>query len=107
MHCSHPYNQLPPIRGITHLEANVRLPSLKAIMWEVLHPRHTAPFQTDPPKVSLSFKRSRRLFWQINRIYKCRYPGCKKAYGAINHLNTHIVSQKHGPKMTTNDYISF
>ncbi|KAJ9088552.1 hypothetical protein DSO57_1021932 [Entomophthora muscae] len=30
--------QLPPIRGISHQDASVRLPSLRAILWEMCQP---------------------------------------------------------------------
>lgn len=45
-------------------------------------------------------KRPRRRFDEIERLYTCDYPGCLKAYGTLNHLNSHKTMQKHGPKST-------
>lgn len=45
-------------------------------------------------------KRPRRRFEEIERLYTCDYPGCPKAYGTLNHLNSHKSMQKHGPKST-------
>ena len=43
-------------------------------------------------------KRPRRRADEVDRLYSCTYPGCKKAYGALNHLNTHVRNSNHGPK---------
>ncbi|KAJ1982665.1 hypothetical protein H4R35_000188 [Dimargaris xerosporica] len=43
-------------------------------------------------------KRRRRKFDEIERYYSCRFPGCTKSYGTLNHLNSHIHMQGHGPK---------
>ena len=40
-------------------------------------------------------KRKRRLSNEINRIYKCEYLGCKKAYEKASHLKTHKILKKH------------
>ncbi|BGP17692.1 hypothetical protein JCM10213_005270 [Rhodosporidiobolus nylandii] len=45
-------------------------------------------------------KRPRRRYDEIERLYDCDYPGCTKAYGTLNHLNSHKMMQKHGPKST-------
>ena len=45
-------------------------------------------------------KRPRRRYDEIERLYTCDYPGCQKAYGTLNHLNSHKTMQKHGPKST-------
>lgn len=47
-----------------------------------------------------STKRPRRRYDEIERLYTCDYPGCTKAYGTLNHLNSHKTMQKHGPKST-------
>jgi len=47
-----------------------------------------------------SSKRPRRRFDEIERLYTCDYPGCAKAYGTLNHLNSHKTMQKHGPRAT-------
>jgi hypothetical protein len=43
-------------------------------------------------------KRPRRRAEEVDRKYACNYPGCDKAYGALNHLNTHVRNTNHGPK---------
>ena len=43
-------------------------------------------------------KRPRRRAEEVERYYRCNYPDCDKAYGALNHLNTHVRNAKHGPK---------
>ncbi|KXN71120.1 hypothetical protein CONCODRAFT_27502, partial [Conidiobolus coronatus NRRL 28638] len=49
-------------------------------------------------------KRPRRRSHEIARRYPCIHPGCGKAYGALNHLNAHIVSKGHGPKRTPQEF---
>jgi hypothetical protein len=43
-------------------------------------------------------KRPRRKAEEVERLYSCNFPGCDKAYGALNHLNTHVRNAEHGPK---------
>ena len=45
-------------------------------------------------------KRPRRRFEEIERMYKCGWNGCEKAYGTLNHLNAHVTMQSHGVKRT-------
>lgn len=52
------------------------------------------------PMSSSASKRPRRRFDEIERLYTCDYPLCLKAYGTLNHLNSHKTMQKHGPKST-------
>ena len=40
-------------------------------------------------------KRKRRLSNQINRMYKCDFPDCKKAYEKPSHLKTHKFRKNH------------
>ncbi|KAI0064010.1 hypothetical protein BV25DRAFT_1801188, partial [Artomyces pyxidatus] len=49
-------------------------------------------------------KRPRRRYDEIERLYHCAYPNCTKAYGTLNHLNAHIVMQRHGPKRTPAEF---
>ncbi|PNY24648.1 Uncharacterized protein TCAP_05415 [Tolypocladium capitatum] len=35
-------------------------------------------------------KRPRRRYEEIERMYKCGWNGCEKAYGTLNHLNAHF-----------------
>ncbi|GAA5824948.1 hypothetical protein JCM11251_006035 [Rhodosporidiobolus azoricus] len=52
------------------------------------------------PQAGQATKRPRRRYDEIERLYGCDYPGCTKAYGTLNHLNSHKTMQKHGPKST-------
>lgn len=56
------------------------------------------------PLPSQPKKRPRRRFEEIERLYNCNYPGCKKAYGTLNHLNAHVSMQKHGPKRIPSEF---
>lgn len=49
-------------------------------------------------------RRFRRRYNQIVRKYPCSFPGCLKSYGSLNHLNTHIVTKKHGPRKSKLDF---
>ncbi|KAH9821875.1 hypothetical protein DFH28DRAFT_882902 [Melampsora americana] len=49
-------------------------------------------------------KRPRRRFEEIERLYGCIYPGCTKAYGTLNHLNAHVLMQKHGKKRLPEEF---
>lgn len=51
-----------------------------------------------------SGKRTRRKFGEIERVYTCTYANCDKAYGTLNHLNTHINYQKHGERKLPSDF---
>ncbi|KAN0060469.1 hypothetical protein ACQY0O_007800 [Thecaphora frezii] len=43
--------------------------------------------------------RKRRKGDEIERRYACDFPGCSKAYGTLNHLNTHRKTCEHGPRL--------
>ncbi|TYJ56131.1 hypothetical protein B9479_003117 [Cryptococcus floricola] len=43
-------------------------------------------------------KRPRRRYEEIERLYHCGWNGCEKSYGTLNHLNAHVMMQKHGEK---------
>lgn len=54
------------------------------------------PFPTLPdPSQS---RRTRRRYEEIDRMYECGWNGCRRAYGTLNHLNTHIRKRSHGQK---------
>jgi hypothetical protein len=50
-------------------------------------------------------KRFRRKPAEVERKYKCLFPGCTKAYGLLPHLNTHIIDSVHGEKWSKIDYL--
>ncbi|KAH8976822.1 hypothetical protein EDB92DRAFT_1798067 [Lactarius akahatsu] len=45
-----------------------------------------------------------RRYNKIKRLYHCSWTGCTKSYGALNHLNAHIVMQRHGNKRTPAEF---
>ncbi|KAI9297345.1 hypothetical protein K502DRAFT_277195, partial [Neoconidiobolus thromboides FSU 785] len=48
--------------------------------------------------------RPRRKYEEVQRLYFCIYPGCNKSYGALNHLNSHIVTKGHGKKRLPQEF---
>jgi hypothetical protein len=63
--------------------------------------KHAYRRNKDPSKP----KRFRRKPADVERKYKCLFPGCTKAYGSLPHLNTHIVDSAHGEKWSKVDYL--
>ena len=51
-------------------------------------------------------KRARRRPNEIDRLYKCGFKNCEKAYGWLNHLNTHVAWHDHGPKRLPSGQLS-
>ncbi|KAI0825639.1 hypothetical protein BC629DRAFT_1243677, partial [Irpex lacteus] len=49
-------------------------------------------------------KRPRRRYDEIERLYRCSFPNCTKAYGTLNHLNAHVTMQKHGSKRSPAEF---
>ncbi|KAE8245302.1 hypothetical protein A4X13_0g5995 [Tilletia indica] len=49
-------------------------------------------------------KRPRRRYDEIERLYRCNWPGCTKSYGTLNHLNAHVAMQKHGAKRLPTEF---
>lgn len=50
------------------------------------------------------YKRQRKKFDEIDRHYLCNFENCNKAYGTLNHLNTHVMIQNHGPKRMPEEF---
>lgn len=67
------------------------------------HPLSTV-YSFVPIPGSTQHKRPRRRFEEIERMYKCGWQGCEKAYGTLNHLNAHVTMQSHGPKRTPEEF---
>lgn len=65
------------------------------------HYARPAAAQPQPQQKS---RRFRRRYYQIYRKYSCLFPGCTKSYGLLNHLNTHIVTKKHGLRKSKADF---
>ncbi|CAH0018205.1 unnamed protein product [Clonostachys rhizophaga] len=76
------------------------------------HGGPSAPPQARPSQVysfvpipgAQQHKRPRRRYEEIERMYKCGWNGCEKAYGTLNHLNAHVTMQSHGPKRTPEEF---
>ncbi|ODQ45151.1 hypothetical protein PICMEDRAFT_12886 [Pichia membranifaciens NRRL Y-2026] len=49
-------------------------------------------------------RRKRKKAFEVERHYRCNYQFCNKAYGTLNHLNTHILIQKHGKKRLPQEF---
>ncbi|KAI5457734.1 hypothetical protein BGZ63DRAFT_363953 [Mariannaea sp. PMI_226] len=72
----------------------------------------SAPTQQRPNQVysfvpipgAQQHKRPRRRYEEIERMYKCGWNGCEKAYGTLNHLNAHVTMQSHGQKRTPEEF---
>ncbi|PKS13233.1 hypothetical protein jhhlp_000004 [Lomentospora prolificans] len=65
----------------------------------------TTPSSAPPqPRPSQQHKRPRRRYEEIERMYKCGWNGCEKAYGTLNHLNAHVTMQGHGTKRTPDEF---
>ncbi|KAM3514507.1 hypothetical protein MY11210_001850 [Beauveria gryllotalpidicola] len=72
----------------------------------------SAPQQQRPSQVysfvpipgAQQHKRPRRRYEEIERMYKCGWNGCEKAYGTLNHLNAHVTMQSHGQKRTPEEF---
>ncbi|KAJ9063131.1 hypothetical protein DSO57_1003278 [Entomophthora muscae] len=72
---------------------------------------HQTIKRTPPQGLRMTFRivqapvvRSRRKFFEVYRIYSCGYMGCKKSYGTLNHLNTHVRVKRHGKKREPIDF---
>ncbi|KAJ9476442.1 putative zinc finger protein, partial [Pseudozyma hubeiensis] len=48
--------------------------------------------------------RRRRKSEEVDRKYRCDFDGCDKAYGTLNHLNTHRATNEHGPRLNAVGY---
>ncbi|KAI1002927.1 hypothetical protein K3495_g5277 [Podosphaera aphanis] len=69
-----------------------------------VHVRSSQVYSFVPIPGSQQHKRPRRRYEEIERMYKCGYNGCEKAYGTLNHLNAHVTMQSHGQKRTPDEF---
>ncbi|KAK5653153.1 hypothetical protein OQA88_9252 [Cercophora sp. LCS_1] len=67
-------------------------------------PRHNQVYSFVPIPGAQQHKRPRRRYEEIERMYKCGWNGCEKAYGTLNHLNAHVTMQAHGTKRTPEEF---
>ncbi|KAI8339274.1 hypothetical protein BC941DRAFT_349994 [Chlamydoabsidia padenii] len=62
------------------------------------------PFSFVPLPGMKQKKRPRRKYDEIERLYHCNFNDCKKSYGTLNHLNSHIFMQEHGSKRSPSEF---
>ncbi|KAF7716639.1 Zinc finger C2H2 type domain-containing protein [Penicillium ucsense] len=67
-------------------------------------PAATTVYSFVPIPGAQQHKRPRRRYEEIERMYKCGWNGCEKAYGTLNHLNAHVTMQSHGAKRTPEEF---
>lgn len=90
----------PPLQSIMQ-----QRPHTPQEMGQYGHPQPgTGQIQTRGPGEVQRTRRFRRRYYQIYRKYSCLFPGCLKSYGSLNHLNTHIVTKKHGARKSKADF---
>lgn len=92
-----PAAQRPP--GVSAIESNCELCLHTNSEKQGGHPMSTV-YSFVPIPGTHQQKRPRRRFEEIERMYKCGWNGCEKAYGTLNHLNAHVTMQAHGHKRT-------
>ena len=87
------YHAIPPVASIAphemHNNPSPTSGTRPSMMNQSQKPRHGDSEYT---------KRPRRRAEEVERLYACTWEGCDKAYGALNHLNTHVRNTNHGPK---------
>jgi hypothetical protein len=115
VHMSVPYpqQQHPPLPGVLYHhpvpQSNYHSGYSGRAAYPSAQPLSVYPSPGQPPMASFipsvvedeahqRKRRHRRRFEEVDRHYSCTFPGCSKSYGTLNHLNHHIVLQKHGPK---------
>ena len=87
--------QRPPAVGSTFGGMPAQYPNVS----QGGHPLSTV-YSFVPIPGAQQHKRPRRRYEEIERMYKCGWNGCEKAYGTLNHLNAHVTMQSHGVKRT-------
>lgn len=86
--------------GGTPVNRNVKQAGRKRISDQTAQHPLSQVYSFVPIPGAQQHKRPRRRYEEIERMYKCGYNGCEKAYGTLNHLNAHVTMQSHGVKRT-------
>lgn len=68
------------------------------------HPRYIQQTRKHRLDMHSKPKRKRRRKEEIERMYRCGWQGCTKAYGTLNHLNIHARLMGHGPKRLPTEF---
>ena len=74
-------------------------PELKPVQSEGA-PSSNASSSPSETQQAWQAKRPRKRHDEIHRPFRCGWDGCEKAYGRLNHLNTHVAIHRHGPRRT-------
>ncbi|KAK6460475.1 hypothetical protein DFJ63DRAFT_315761 [Scheffersomyces coipomensis] len=101
-----PYPQVNSYAQSTGMNVSQSVPAgapLNVSYHALEHQTHSAS-DLDPLHENKRGRRFRRRYNQIVRKYSCSFPGCVKSYGSLNHLNTHIVTKKHGHRKSKADF---
>jgi hypothetical protein len=77
--------------------------SYSDLIWTTEH-QLLSPSDLSSPSSEKRNKRPRRKFHEVQRFYSCNYPGCDKAFGALNHLNAHVKFKNHGPRRSPREF---
>ncbi|KAJ2892969.1 hypothetical protein MKZ38_009158 [Zalerion maritima] len=109
---SHPYSHPGSMYAQARPDwSNYSQPSPLTPGHPVYHPPASAParphgqvYSFVPIPGATQHKRPRRRYEEIERMYKCGWNGCEKAYGTLNHLNAHVTMQSHGTKRTPEEF---
>ncbi|KAK4447054.1 hypothetical protein QBC34DRAFT_450421 [Podospora aff. communis PSN243] len=92
------YGQQPPITPGHHVFPQTPTTSTTSSN------RQSQVYSFVPIPGAQQHKRPRRRYEEIERMYKCGWNGCEKAYGTLNHLNAHVTMQAHGQKRTPEEF---
>ncbi|RPB16982.1 hypothetical protein P167DRAFT_202884 [Morchella conica CCBAS932] len=90
--------------GGTPVNRNVKQAGRKRISDQTAQHPLSQVYSFVPIPGAQQHKRPRRRYEEIERMYKCGYNGCEKAYGTLNHLNAHVTMQSHGVKRTPEEF---
>lgn len=95
---------LAPLPPLGHVLARFVVRMFVPVHGALTHPQNPHPlsqvYSFVPIPGAQQHKRPRRRYEEIERMYKCGWQGCEKAYGTLNHLNAHVTMQSHGAKRT-------
>ncbi|OBA17415.1 uncharacterized protein OGAPODRAFT_6914 [Ogataea polymorpha] len=92
------------VRGPAHLPSPYPAQPMSANRSLSYHTPLSQPPKDRGSPPSEANKRKRRKAHEVVRLYKCNHESCQKAYGTLNHLNSHIVLQKHGQKRSPSEF---
>ncbi|KAI8634904.1 hypothetical protein F5Y19DRAFT_469955 [Xylariaceae sp. FL1651] len=96
---AHPAGQMPHPHSVPYAHTPTSAPPGRPTQYGVQQVYSFVPIPG-----AQQHKRPRRRYEEIERMYKCGWNGCEKAYGTLNHLNAHVTMQSHGQKRTPEEF---